>query len=324
MNLDLKIRHGATFQQPSVVNGVTIEWERKGQPGKMNFSVVKTAALSFSEGDSVSFAVDGKRLFQGFVFSKERTGLDKKIIKVSCFDQLYYMSKNQDTYVIENKTASDVLRMIGDDFGLKLGLVTSTPYLMESRVEDNNQLLDIMQTSLDLTEEATGMTYTLFDDAGLLALLPDAALTISDAMINADSAGDFSYKTSISEDTYNRIKLIQENSDSGERKVFLAQDPAKMAKWGVLQYTEKLDSDESGGQMKANALLKQYNMRKRSLSIKEVKGDVRVRGGTILPVMLGLGDMNLMAMMRVEQVQHTFYENEHKMSLRLSGGDFVG
>ena len=324
MNMDLMIRHGGLYQYPATVNGVTIEWERKGQPGKLSISVAKTAALGFNEGDAVSFSVDGKKMFRGFVFDKERNGLDKKIIKVTCYDQLYYMSKNKDTYVIENKTAADVLRMMCEDFGLQFGLIMPTPYLMESRVADNESLLDITQKSLDLTEEATNMTYTVFDDAGQIALLNDAALTITDAMLDASTSGDFTYKTSISNETYNRIKLVQEKSDSGSRKVFLAQDPAKMAKWGVLQYTEKLDGDESGGQAKANALLAQYNKRHRSLSVKNVKGDLRVRGGTILPVVLGLGDMNLSAMMRVEQVQHTFYENEHTMTLRLSGGDFVG
>ena len=37
--------------------------------------------------------------------------------------------------------------------------------------------------------------------------------------------------------------------------------------------------------------------------------------------MLGLGDMNLSGYMRVEQIQHSFYDNEHTMSMKLIGGD---
>lgn len=322
MKLDLMIKHGTTFQSPPVVDGVSIDWERKGQPGKMTFNVVKTDALSFNEGDSVSFSVDGHKIFRGYVFDKSRSGLDKKIISVTCYDQLYYMAKNKETYVIENKTAADVLRMVCEDFGLNFGVIFPTPHVMESRVEDNASLMDIVQTSLDITEEATGQTYTMFDNAGSIMLLPDSALTI-DQIVDATNAANFDYKTSISDETYNRIKLIQEKSDAGERKVFLAQDPSKMSKWGVLQYTEKLDDDENNGQIKAQSLLAQLNRRKRALSVSDVLGDKRVRGGTILTVLLGLGDMNLSALMRVEQVQHIFTEQEHKMSLRLSGGEFV-
>ena len=94
-----------------------------------------------------------------------------------------------------------------------------------------------------------------------------------------------------------------------------------MKKWGVLQYYEKLSGDENGGQAKAQSLLKQNDRKKRSLSIKNVLGDTRIRAGSLLPCMLGLGDMNLSGYMRVEQIQHSFYDNEHTMSMKLIGGD---
>ena len=319
MKLELMIQHGGKIQKPPIADGVSIEWERKGQAGKMVFTVVKTDALKFAEGDAVKFSVDGKALFKGFVFNKARTGLEKKTIDVTCYDQLYYLTKNKETYVLENKTAADVVRMVCEDFGLKFGVIMPTPYMMESRVEDNAGLLDIIQTSLDLTQDATGMVYTVYDNAGKLVLMNDASMTITD-VVNISNTGDFDYSTSIDEETYNRVNLIQEKDDN--RKVFTAQDPQNMAKWGVLQYTDKLDGDETGGQAKAQAILAQMNRKKRTLAVNDIIGNTKVRGGTILPVVLGLGDMNLSAFMRVEQVQHVFTENKHTMSLRLSGGAF--
>ena len=318
---NILIQHGAKIMAPPIVDGVTIDWEWKGQPGKLCFSVVKTDTLGFNEGDSVLFSFDGKKLFKGFVFEKSRTGLDKKIVQITCYDQIFYLVKNKDTYVIENKTAADFVRMVALDFGLKTGKITPTPYVMESRVEDNNGLLDSIENCIDLTKDATGMCYTLYDSVGFLTLSSDAEMMVS-GMIDATNTANFDYKSSIHDDTYNRIKLIQEKKDSDSRQVFIAQDPAKMAKWGVLQYTEKLDGDETGGQAKAQAMLAQMNRKKRTLSVKDVIGNTAVRGGSLVPVMLGLGDMNLSAIMRVEQVQHTFRENQHTMSLRLSGGAF--
>ena len=54
MTYELLIQHGKTLYYPPVVDGVTIEWERQGQPGKLSFSVVKTENLSFEEGDHLA------------------------------------------------------------------------------------------------------------------------------------------------------------------------------------------------------------------------------------------------------------------------------
>ncbi len=326
MNIKYKllIQHGAAFFAPPIVDGVSVEWQRTGQPGKLTFSCVKTAPLSFEEGDAVLFSVDNKPFFKGFVFTKERSGQEKNIIKVTCYDQLYYF-KNKETYVIENKTASAVLRMVCADFGLKTGVIEPTGYVIKSQVEDNSTLFDIVENSLDTTRKSTGKRFTLFDNAGKIELLSDNSMKLN-YLINKDSIGDFDYSTTI-DGVYNRVKLSQEKSDSGSdksiknRKTFIAQDPVNMKKWGVLQYTEKLNNDDKDGQAKAQSLLKQNNRKKRSLSVKDVLGDTRVRAGCLIPCVLGLGDMNLSKYLRVEQVQHDFSDSEHLMSIRLIGGD---
>ena len=60
MSYELLIQHGGSIMLPPVVEGVTIEWERQGQPGKLTFECVKTVGLSFQEGDPCRFSVDGK------------------------------------------------------------------------------------------------------------------------------------------------------------------------------------------------------------------------------------------------------------------------
>lgn len=74
MSYELLIQHGSNIMYPPTVEGVTIEWERKGQPGKLTFEVVKTPGLSFQEGDPCRFSVDGTPVFYGFVFEKSRKG----------------------------------------------------------------------------------------------------------------------------------------------------------------------------------------------------------------------------------------------------------
>lgn len=305
---------------PPVVESVSIEWERQGQPGKLTADIVKTPGLSFQEGDPCRFSVDGTPIFYGFVFEKARKGSMDQVITITVYDQLYYL-KNKDTYVYSNKTAAAVIRMIAEDFQLNVGALADTGYTIASRVEDNKTLFDIVQTALDETLKATSQMYVLYDDVGKLTLknIGDMKLGL---LVDNETAGDFNYKTSIASQTYDKVKLSYENKDTGKREIFIAQDGSSINQWGVLQYYEKIDSTANAKAM-ADALLSLYNTKTRTLKLKDVLGDVRVRAGTMLVVMLGLGDMNLSSYLMVEQVKHTFSNEQHVMDLNMRGGTFV-
>lgn len=305
---------------PPVVESVSIEWERQGQPGKLTADIVKTPGLSFQEGDPCRFSVDGTPIFYGFVFEKARKGSMDQVITITVYDQLYYL-KNKDTYVYSNRTAAAVIRMIAEDFQLNVGALADTGYTIASRVEDNKTLFDIIQTALDETLKATSQMYVLYDDVGKLTLknIGDMKLGL---LVDNETAGDFDYKTSIASQTYDKVKLSYENKDTGKREIFIAQDGSSINQWGVLQYYEKIDSTANAKAM-ADALLSLYNTKTRTLKLKDVLGDVRVRAGTMLVVMLGLGDMNLSSYLMVEQVKHTFSNEQHVMDLNMRGGTFV-
>lgn len=320
MTYELLIQHQGNIMLPPVVESVTIEWERQGQPGKLTADIVKTPGLSFQEGDPCRFSVDGSPVFYGFVFEKARKGSMDQVITITVYDQLYYL-KNKDTYVYTSKTASDVIRMIAEDFQLNVGSLADTGYTIASRVEDNKTLADIIQTALDETLKATSQMYVLYDDVGKLTLKNIGDMKM-ELLIDDETAGDFDYKTSIAAQTYDKVKLSYENKDTGKREIFIAQDSSNINQWGVLQYCEKIDSTANAKVM-ADALLNLYNTKTRTLKLKNVLGDIRVRAGTMLVVTLGLGDMNLSSYLMVEQVKHTFSNEQHFMDLNMRGGTFV-
>ena len=301
---------------PTVTGGVSVEWERTGQPGKLNFSVVCDEKLDIDEGDSVRFSVNGKPFFYGFIFNRSFSGQSPKC-DITVYDQLFYL-KNKDTYVYENKSASSVLKMLADDFRLNLGTVDDTGYSIPSRTEDNTSLFDIMQNALDDTVKNTGQLFILYDDVGKLCLRKLENMK-SSVVICADTAADYSYSVGISDKTYNRIKLVYENSDSGVREVYLSQDSSNINKWGVLQYFEKMNS-AANLKTAADAMLDLYNVKTRSVSLKNVLGDVSVRAGALVPVVLDLGETRLQNYLLCEQVKHTFNGDVHLMDIKLKGG----
>ncbi len=316
MTYELFIKHGSALMFPPIVDGVTIEWQRKGQPGKMSFECIKTDALSFTEGDACRFSVDGTPLFYGFVFEKSRSGSDAEKIKVTVYDQLYYLN-NKDYFQYENKTATEVVRMLAEDFGLKVGALENTGYKIASRTEDDKSLFDIIQNALDVTLKATTQMYVLYDDAGKITLSNIGSMKLG-ILINEDTAGDYDYRSSIADNTYNKIRLFREGANP-----VTVKDSDSIQQWGVLQYAEKVSDDSVNLNSMAASLLKLYNTKTRTLSVKKALGDVRVRAGTLLVVVLSLGDMNVSNFMLVESVKHTFEDGQHLMDLKLRGGSFV-
>ena len=320
MKVDLIIQEGKTIYYPVVAEGITLDWTRKGSPGKLKFSVVKDDVISFQEGAAVKLTVDGTAMFYGFVFTKERSGKNPNLINVTCYDQLRYF-KNKNTYVYSNKKASEVIKLIAEDFGLRVGKLEDTGYVIPSRTEDNVTLFDIAQNALDETLQAKTQLYVLYDNVGSLTLQNIENMKLN-LLLDADTLGDYSYSSSIDNQTYNQIKISYENKESGKREIFIAKDSANINAWGLLQYTDKVELSTSGA-AKAEALLKLYNSKTRKLSVSDAIGDVRVRAGSSVIVKLDLGDMQIQSYLMVEEVTHTFKQNQHLMSLKLRGGTFV-
>lgn len=315
--IELLIQNGNKVYQASVEDEIKWETDRKGQPGKLTFSVVKDSIIDFQEGNAVSFKVDGAKVFYGFVFKKER---DKgNTIQVTAYDQLRYF-KNKDTYVYSNKTAGELIQMIAEDFHLQTGTLENTGFKIASRVEDNKSLFDIVQSALDLTLQSKKVLYVLYDDFGKLTLKNVESMKLN-LMIDDATGENFKYTSSIDGETYNKIKLSYENKDAGKREIYITQDSKNINNWGVLQYFESID-DKVNGKAKADALLQLYNKKTRTLTISNAFGDARVRAGCSIPIKLTLGDVNVQNFMVVEKVQHSFSQDYHAMNLTLRGGGF--
>ena len=318
MAAEILIQHGSSIQFPAVVEGAKLTLERKGSPGKLTFTVVKDSALNFQEGDPVKLTVGGIPMFYGFVFTKKRSR--EKTIDVVAYDQLRYL-KNKDTLIDEGLKASDILKRLATDFRLNLGTVEDTGYTLETVVEENQTLFDMIQNALDETLRNTKQLFILYDDCGSLTLKNINSLK-TDLLIDASTAEDFDYSSSIDEQTYNKIKLAFNNEKTGKRELFVAQDGGNMNQWGVLQYFEQIQS-ATGAAAKANALLGLYNRKTRRLTVKNAFGRPDIRGGSAVMVSLNLGDIVANQFLVVDRVTHTFRGNEHFMDLVLFGGDFV-
>ena len=316
--VELKIQNGSTVYLPCIEDEITWETSRKGVPGKLEFSVIKDEIISFQEGNLVQLKVDNKKVFSGHIFTKKRSS--DQIIKVTAYDQLRYL-KNKDTKVFDNLTAAQIIKRLAEDFKLITGTIEDTGYVIETRVEDNKTLMDMIQSALDITMQNRNKMYVLFDDYGAISLKSIESLKL-DILIEKSTAEDFDYTSSIDSNTYNFIKLSYDNDKTKMRDIYESKDSNNIAAWGLLQYYEKVNQNINA-KAKADGLLKLYNKKTRNLSVSNAIGDIRVRGGSLIPVWLELGDIKVQNYMLVETVKHTFKSNQHYMDITLRGGDFV-
>ena len=159
----LTIQHENSVFSPPIEDGVKLEWERTGSPGKLTFTTVGISGSSFTEGDPVCFYYDNTPVFMGYVFTKKHDKEQK--ITVTCYDQIRYL-KNKFAYVFENKTATQIVEALCKDFNLHTGDMDNTNYVIQAIAEENKSALDIILTVLEDTLLNTGEMFVVYDDFG--------------------------------------------------------------------------------------------------------------------------------------------------------------
>lgn len=319
MEVVIYIQNEQTVYAPVVEGDISWEQQRRGQPGKLSFTVLADKKLKIEEGNAVRMDVNGKPAFFGFIF--ERTGNREDEIKIIAYDQLRYL-KNTDSYNYVNLTAGELIAQIAADYNLRLGVLEDTGYRIEQRIEKDKTLFDIILNALDITMMGTGKLFVLYDNAGTLTLKNIENMKLN-LMICDETAQDYDFKSSIDSNTYNQIELYRDDNETKKRELYVVQHTENINKWGILRMHESI-GDGVNGQAVAETYLSLYNRPTKSLKIKDAFGDISVRAGSLIPTFLKAGDQTLKNYMLVEAVTHKFSQGFHSMDLTLKGANFNG
>ena len=292
------------------------EWvtNRTGQPGKFTFTYLKDKDVTFTEGDVVRFSVDGQVQFYGWVFTRSETRWGE--VSVTCYDRLRYLKANA-SYTFYAQSAGDILRQIAGDLQLDVGTVEDTGYKLPSLVEQDQTCLDILQTAIEQTLLNTGRIVVLYDDGQGLAL-QEAANMMSDVVIGDRSLlTDYTYTTDIDKQTYNSIKLVRPNEETGRADVYIQEDSGTIGQWGLLQLYQKVDGDANEAQIKAQAAatLEYYNRVLKTLKISSLGVPGLHAGQMILVKADGMGDTGVSQYVMLERVSHRWENGVHTMDL---------
>ena len=156
----------------------------------------------------------------------------------------------------------------------------------------------------------------MFYDDGTGVALQRPEDMISNVVIGEKSfLTDYTYQTDIDAQTYNSVKLARPNEETGRADVFEEQDGNTIAQWGLLQLYQTVDGDVNDAQVRARAQasLRYYNRRMRTLKVSSL-GVPGLRAGQMVYMHVpGLGDINLDRYVLLEKVTHTWENDEHTM-----------
>ncbi len=307
----------------SVAEKVDITTNRMDSPGKLTFTCVESSPGGIGEGSLVEFHAGGSRMFKGYVFASEysRDGGTK----YTAYDQLRYLKANA-SYVFENMTLAQIIRQIAGDFGLKAGSLADTGYAFPCLVKEDESCLDIIFDALSQTIIQTGKIWLFYDDFGALTLVEAKDRFIRTILGDGSLVTDYSYRRDIDSDTYNRIKLVRKNSETGRTDVYLHEDSENIKKWGVLQYYGQVDENLNEAQIDemCGMYLKYYNRVLRTITL-EALGVPAVRAGSVLPVRIGaVPELSATRLLLAEKVTHTFEGEDHTMKIEVKSFDQMG
>lgn len=318
LELLLDNKNGNVWDLSEIAGEIAWKTSRIGKPGSLEFTLIRTTlfqdlAFQFNNGDVVRFRKDGTNVFYGYVFkiSEDMDG----VVKILCYDQIRYLLAS-DTYVMSNVTAADVLRRIAGDFRLNLGRIDDTSYKIPTMVEDNQKLIDIICKALDLTLINAGRNYFLYDDFGALSIRNSSDLLLDFFVGDESLMYGYTSERAIDSDTYNKVKLYQDNKKTGKRETYIALDSANITKWGTLQLTQSVDENMNSAQIQQllNTLIAVKNRESKSLKIPAI-GNIQVRAGCYVPIVIQKLGINQPFL--VDECTHRFSGAEHTMTLEL-------
>lgn len=303
------------YDYAPITQKVTYTTNRNGSAGKLTFSYVQQKPINLTEGAKVQFYVDGKEIFLGFVFiiKQDRWG----VISVTAYDQLRYLKSNA-SYSFVGKKLGEVIRQIASDMQLQVGTLEDTGYIIPTLTKENAECLDIIEYGQQITQNNTGKTYVFYDEFGKLTLREAKNMKSNMLIGNGSILTDYTYQSDIDSDTYNQVKLVRPNKETGQGDTYVFSDSATIKKWGLLQKYEKVDENLNEAQIneQGGIMMAYYDRVLKTIKIDGAGGEPELRAGAMAMFKIkDIPELSSGYFLLLDKVEHTFSDGDHSMNL---------
>lgn len=306
-----------------VVTKIELSTQRFDAPSSLSFTCLEESGIAIPEGSSVEFAVEDVKVFKGYIFTAERNRDGE--VSYTARDQIRYLKANA-SYLFQNMSLPQIIQQIAAAFGLSVGEMEEPGYIFPYLDKENESCMDIIFDALSLTIVQTGKIYNFYDDCGKLTLKEAKNMFIQTMIGDRSLVTDYTYKRDIDSDTYNRIKLVRKNKESGRTDAYVHEDTDTIKTWGLLQYYDEVDENLNAAQIDemCKQYLQYYNRVLQTITIDAI-GVPGLRAGMIIPVKIGaINELSMVRLMLAEKVTHTFDDGGHTMSIEVKDFSQLG
>jgi hypothetical protein len=318
---------GQTVQVNTDLTGCTTSVEvttnRFDSASKMVFETVEESGIALESGSAVQFNDNGTPVFAGFIFTAERS-FDHKVT-YTAYDQLYYL-KAKASYTFVNMSLEQIITQVATDFNLTVGTLEPTGYVFPCLIKENTEILGMIFEALSQVIVQTGEIFVFYDNFGKLELKNVKNMFVNALLGNNSLVTDYTYKRDMASDTYNRIKLVRPNKETGRMDAFVHEDTETQKKWGLLQYYDSVDENLNDAQIDAMCAmyLQYYNRLLQSVKISAI-GIPGLRAGNVIPVRITqVSELSSNRILLAEKVSHKYEGNAHTMDIEVKNFEQLG
>lgn len=202
---------------------ITVTWSGsyKQTARKLQFTIATSPtdyhlrSVNISVGQQVKFYDQDKKLFCGFIFTKEKSYKGNQI-SITAYDGSIYLLKNKGAYNFKGMTAETIAQKICSDFGLSVGQMAKTG-VIQSKTFISDTLNDIIMTAYSKAASQNGKAYIMLMINDKLSVIERGSFVIDHTITNQKELSDSRYTESI-EDMVNKVKIINEVGSTSSSK----------------------------------------------------------------------------------------------------------
>ncbi|WP_209446903.1 XkdQ/YqbQ family protein [Paenibacillus jamilae] len=245
-------------------SGDTQQSSRKLEVQISNTLNGRTRALNIQKGAEIRFTSKNVELFRGMIFADK---IDSKgQMTVTAYDENIFLTKSKDTKKFVKKTATAIIKALCSEFGIPVGTVADTGYIIPKLILRDKTLWEMMVTALTVSYHQTGRKYFIFSKGGKLQLSARKDVVAKINLETGLNIIDASFSSSI-EEMRTKVKVVGEvkggkDAKGNETKQEIsatAKNDKLIAKFGLMQHLENMSGDVTKSQIeqRAKELLKQ-------------------------------------------------------------------
>lgn len=197
--------NSATWSGSRIQAARKLEFTYTQEPRDPNFPI-----YAMGVGETVkAYSEDGDLQFVGNIYSTERK-TSASTISVTCYDNMFILSKSKTTRKFTNMTAEDITKAVCKEMGIKVGNLAETKEKM-TFIANNKSGYQIIAMAYTEASKKTGKKYQTMMEGDELDVIEKGSLIEGLVIDQYRNITDSSYKESIE----NMVNKVMVTDDKG-------------------------------------------------------------------------------------------------------------